>query len=166
MLSVVMVVLMVKIMGDPAGGTRRRGGGGGWGELAGLEGLLSVEIVDLALLGITENVVCFGNLLELGLGLDIIDGVLVRVPYHGEPLVRLLQIIIARVPVHFQNVIVIHPHLSLFLCGNGGNGRSRGRWSTGKKIRRLCSVNNFVFFNKGGNCVGDDDWVPEIYIDK
>lgn len=136
-------------MGPAVMGPAAAGGGGGRWDLAGLEGLLAVEVVDLALRGVGEDVVGLGDLLELGLGLALAGaGVLVRVPYHGQPPVGLLQVVVARVPVHFQYVVVIHPHVpvhSLSLSkkemavviwraeGGGGNGY----W---KKFDLMCEM--------------------------
>ncbi|CAL5362129.1 unnamed protein product [Camellia sinensis] len=79
---VLVVVVVVELRGGGArGGGRRR-------NLAGLEGFLAVEIVDLTLLGIAEDVVGFGDLLELGLGFALVARVFVRVPNHGEPTVE------------------------------------------------------------------------------
>lgn len=104
---VAMVVVVVRVVrGSRA---RRRGRR----ELAGFQSLLAVEIVDLALGGVAEDVVCLGDLLELGLGLGSLTGrVFVRVPNHRQSLVRLLQVVFASVAMHFQYIVIIDPHFS------------------------------------------------------
>jgi len=67
----------VKDAGGGGGRLRRRR------KLAGFESLLAVEIVDLALLRVTEDIIGFGDSFEFGLRLTLVDGVLVGVPYAG-----------------------------------------------------------------------------------
>nr|GMD18248.1 hypothetical protein Iba_chr07dCG11470 [Ipomoea batatas] len=79
-------------------------------ELAGLERLLAVQIVDLALVSVAEHVIGLGYLLELGLRLLLVLPVLIRMPLHRQTLVRSLQIFIGSVLRDFQYVIVINTH--------------------------------------------------------
>nr|GMD21028.1 heat stress transcription factor B-3 [Ipomoea batatas] len=74
-------------------------------ELAGLERLLAVQIVDLALVSVAEHVIGLGYLLELGLRLLLVLPVLIRMPLHRQTLVRSLQVFIGRVLRDFQYVI-------------------------------------------------------------
>ncbi|BAS78291.1 Os02g0306801, partial [Oryza sativa Japonica Group] len=56
------------------------------------------------------DLVGLGDLLELGLGLLLAVGVLVRVPLHGQLPVRLLQLLLGGAPLHLQQLVVVHPH--------------------------------------------------------
>lgn len=118
-----------------------RGGGGGVRrrrKLAGFESLLPVKIVDLALLRVAEDIIGFGDSFEFGLRLALVVGVLVGVPYAGEPLVRFLQIVVAGVAIHFQYVVVVHAHngvVSVVRFG-GGSGGGEDRWDSVRIWRR------------------------------
>lgn len=56
------------------------------------------------------RLVGLGDLLELGLRLLLVTGVLVRVPPHRQAPVRLLEILIGGVPIHLQYVVVVDSH--------------------------------------------------------
>lgn len=98
------LAVVVEGAGGRRGGLRRRR------KLAGFEGFLAVEIVDLTLLGVAENIVGFGDSFEFGFGFGLVNGVLVGVPYASESLIRFLQIVVAGVAIHFEYVVVIHAH--------------------------------------------------------
>lgn len=83
---------------------------GGRAEVGGLQTLGAVEIIDLALTGITQDVIGLGDEFKLGFGLLIGGGILVGMPLHGESFVRLLQVIFSSAAAHFQYVIIIHSH--------------------------------------------------------
>ena len=67
-------------------------------------------IVDLTSARIAEDVVSFGDLLELGFGFFLARGVLVGMVLHGETPVRLLEIIVVSVFAHLQDIVVINTH--------------------------------------------------------
>lgn len=52
----------------------------------------------------------FRYLLEFGFGFFLVCGILVRMPFHCQFSVSLLQIIIGGISVHLQYVVVIHTH--------------------------------------------------------
>lgn len=62
--------------------------------------------------GKETNIVCLGDLLELGLSLLLVGGVLVGVPSHGELPVRLLEVIVAGGAVDAEDLVVVDPHVS------------------------------------------------------
>ena len=76
-----------------------------------LKSFLAVLVVDLTLVSVAENVVSFGDLLELSLRLFLIHRrILVRMPLHRQFPVRFLQVFVARAPIHLQYVVVVHSH--------------------------------------------------------
>jgi hypothetical protein len=79
-------------------------------ELCRLKPLLVVDVVDLTPLRVAEHVVG-RDLLKLGLCLPLARRVLVRMLLFHQPLVRLLQVLLACVPIHLQYVVVVHSHL-------------------------------------------------------
>lgn len=62
-------------------------------------------------ISLLTNLIGLWNLLELSLSFFFIVGVFVRMPFHSQPSVCLLQIILCCISFHIQYVIVIHTHL-------------------------------------------------------
>jgi hypothetical protein len=60
--------------------------------------------------GRRADLVRLGDLLELGLGILLVAGVLVRVPLHGQLPVRLLELVVGGAALHLQHLVVIHTH--------------------------------------------------------
>jgi hypothetical protein len=79
--------------------------------------------------GRRANLVRLGDLLELGLGLLLVAGVLVRVPLHGQLPVRLLELVIGGAALHLQHLVVVHTHPRCHgFCGGGRRWWGGGRW--------------------------------------
>lgn len=55
--------------------------------------------------------ISLGDLLKFSLGISFVCAVLIRMPFHGQPPVRLLQVIVGSIPVHLQYDIIINTHL-------------------------------------------------------
>jgi len=81
--------------------------------LHGVQGIVTIEIIDLALLGVTENIISLRNLLELCLSfflrnmLMVVWMVLIWVPLHGQPLICPLEFFIRGIAVHLEDLVVI-----------------------------------------------------------
>jgi hypothetical protein len=61
--------------------------------------------------GEETHIVGFGDLLELGLGLLLIGGILVGVPSHGELPVGLLEVVVAGAAFDAEDLVVVDPHV-------------------------------------------------------
>jgi len=76
-----------------------------------VQGIMAIKIIDLALLGVAENIISLWDLLELGLGFffrnRVVLMVLVWVPLHGQPLICPLEFFIRGIAVHLQDLVVV-----------------------------------------------------------
>jgi len=75
-----------------------------WRRSLSFQAFFSCLIVDCPLLWITQNFISLSDLLELGFCFLLVVGILIRVPFHGQLPICLLQLIITRCPSNLQNV--------------------------------------------------------------
>lgn len=61
----------------------------------------------------SNNIISFGDLLELGFCFFLVVWVLVRMPFHGELSIGFLQVVVFGVLVHLKRLVVVQTHLSL-----------------------------------------------------
>lgn len=65
----------------------------------------------------STHLVCLRDLLELGLCLLLITWILIWVPLHRQPAVRLLKVIVGGIPIHLQYVVIINSHVDRNIAG-------------------------------------------------
>nr|GMC88112.1 ATP-dependent RNA helicase A-like protein [Ipomoea batatas] len=95
-----------------------------------------VRASNLPLVRVAEHIVRLRYLFELRLRFLLVLAVLIRMPLHRQPPVRLLQILFVRILRNSEYIVVIHPHLLAVTIENLGSTGIRARIHT--TLKRKC----------------------------